>query len=456
VRTLKEQPMPVEVYLVKVGMNMTEGIVEEWCVPDGATVQRGEILYRLETEKVNLDVDAEASGVVKHLVAVGVPRQPGDVIGYIYPPGETVPELAPRAGDGPTTTESPAGTPPTAPTPAALAGPRERILASPAARRRATELGIALDRLRGSGPGGRIVEADVDAAVSATASTPADATHVPTRASPRARRHARELGVELASVAGSGPGGRITGEDVDAAAGNASQRSDDVADQRIPLSSMRRTIARRMHESLTTMAQLTMNMDVTMDDAIRLREQLVEEWSQDGVRPGYTDLVIRAVAKALRRHPEMNARFEADAITRLGAINVGLAVALDEGLIVPVVHGADRLDMRTLAATTARLAAAARDGTLRPDDVTGGTFTVTALGMFGVDSFTPIINAPQAGILGINRIRDEVRFEGSTALRTRVLRLSLSWDHRVLDGAPAARFLGTVRELLEAPYRLLV
>jgi pyruvate dehydrogenase E2 component (dihydrolipoamide acetyltransferase) len=112
--------------------------------------------------------------------------------------------------------------------------------------------------------------------------------------------------------------------------------------------------------------------------------------------------------------------------------------------------------MRTLAATTARLAAAARDGTLRPDDVTGGTFTVTALGMFGVDSFTPIINAPQAGILGINRIRDEVRFEGSTALRTRVLRLSLSWDHRVLDGAPAARFLGTVRELLEAPYRLLV
>jgi pyruvate dehydrogenase E2 component (dihydrolipoamide acetyltransferase) len=193
-----------------------------------------------------------------------------------------------------------------------------------------------------------------------------------------------------------------------------------------------------------------------MDDAVRLRNQLVEEWRDEGLRPTYTDLVIRAVAKALEKHPRMNMVFGETEMTLLGAINVGMAVAMDEGLIVPVVHNANLLGMRALVEETSRLADAARNNSLTIDDLQDGTFTVSALGMFGVDSFTPIINAPQVGILGVNRIRDDVAWEGNTPVKQQRMRLSLTWDHRALDGAPAAQFLGAVRDLLESPFRLLV
>jgi pyruvate dehydrogenase E2 component (dihydrolipoamide acetyltransferase) len=197
-------------------------------------------------------------------------------------------------------------------------------------------------------------------------------------------------------------------------------------------------------------------MDVVMDEAVRLRNQLVAEWQDEGVKPGYTDLVIRAAAKALEKHPEMNATYSDKEIVLLGRVNVGMAVALEEGLIVPVVKNANQLSVRGLAQETSRLAAAARDGKLGIDDLQGGTFTVTALGMFGVDSFTPIINAPQIGILGVNRIREDVAWDGNTPVKQQRMTLSLTWDHRALDGAPAAQFLRTIRDLLEAPYRLLI
>ena len=449
--------MPKEIYLVKVGMNMTEGVVDEWYVPDGGTVTQGELLYGLETEKVNLDVDAEASGVVKHVVAEGVTKEPGDVVGYIFAADETIPADLGAIGGAPAA--QPAVTSPEPATPAATqaAGqtatimPGGRIKSSPAARRLAGELGVDIAQLQGTGPGGRIVEADVR---SGAAAAPRAAP-----SSPIARRLARELGVDLGAVNGTGPGGRITKEDVESAAAPAAATSAAGAaraDQTVPVRAMRRTIAKRMFESLQSSAQLTMDMDVVMDEAIKLREQLVEEWADEGVRPTYNDLVIKAAAKALLQHPIMNAVFAEDAITLVGEINVGMAVALDEGLIVPVVRCADQLAMKDLAIESARLAAAARDGALTPDDLAGGTFTVSGLGMFGVDAFTPIINAPQAGILGVNRIRDDVAWDGSTPVKTRVMRLSLTWDHRVLDGAPAAQFLGTVKTLLEKPFRLLV
>ncbi len=211
-----------------------------------------------------------------------------------------------------------------------------------------------------------------------------------------------------------------------------------------------------MFDSLRGSAQLTMDMDVRVDDAVKLRDQLISEWEADGVRPSYTDLVVKAAAKALRQHPLMNSTFGDNEITLLREIHVGIAVAIDAGLVVPVIRDADALPLRALAIESARLAGAARDGTLGLDDMAGGTFTVTALGMFGVDSFTPILNAPQSGILGVNRIRDDVAWDGDRPIKRKVMRLSLTWDHRVLDGAPAARFLATVRDLLEAPYRLLV
>ena len=458
--------MPNQIYLVKVGMNMTEGIVEEWCIADGDTVEKGDLLYRLETEKVNLDVDAEATGIVKHIVAEGVPMKPGDVVGYIFAPDEAIPDILPRAESprasspadvSPAAGAAAAGASPAdaAPPPTAAAVPMAndgRLFSSPAARRLARELSVEITTVNGTGPGGRIVEADVQAAATARPE-PAKAP----ASSPMARKLARELGVDLNRIQGTGPGGRITKADVEQAAGApAAPEFAPAGDRTIPVRAMRRTIARRMYKSLQTSAQLTMDMDVNMDDAVKLRTQLIDEWEDEALRPTYTDLVIRAAAKALTKHPNMNSVYGETEITLRGDIHVGMAVALEEGLIVPVIRHANQLTMKELVQDSSRLAAAARDGKLTPDDLHDGTFTVSALGMFGVDSFTPIINSPQSGILGVNRIRDGVRWEGATPRKTQEMRLSLTWDHRVLDGAPAAQFLGAVRDLLEAPYRLLV
>ena len=461
--------MPTEVYLVKSGMTMTEGIVEEWYVADGARVETGELLYRMETEKINLDVEAEASGTVKHLVTAGVTKEPGDVVGYIFADGEAIPDdVGADAGAGATGAATGAAssaaneTPmPVAPAPAAaesaaappaVAPAGGRVLSSPAARRLAGELGVDFTQASGTGPGGRIVEADVRVLAAGGAAVMAAA---PPASSPVARKLAREMDVDLATVAGTGPGGRITKEDIERA-GAAGQAPAMVPGTSVRMSSMRKTIARRMHESLQQTAQLTMDMDAWMDDAVKLRKQLIEEWTDDGVRPTYTDLVIRASAKALEKHSLMNSSIDGDSLVTHGSIHVGMAVALPEGLIVPVVKDANRLSMRALCEETSRLAAAARDSKLSVDDLQGGTFTVSALGMFGVDSFTPIINAPQAGILGVNRLRDEVRWEGERPVKAQAMRLSLTWDHRILDGAPAAEFVATVRDLLEAPFRLLI
>ncbi len=472
--------MATEIYLVKVGMTMTEGMVEEWYVPDGGTVKQGELLYRLETEKVNLDVDADASGTVKHGVAVGVTMQPGDVIGHIYAPGEAIPSTAPSATVTATPVATVAASKPAAATAPAAAAAGGRMFSSPAARRLAGEMNVDLGTVRGTGPGGRIVEADVRTAAAnpLAASAPAAAAGP---ASPLAKRLATELGVDLARVAGTGPGGRITKEDVERAAATSATASSATASsaaakpsatvvaavaktapstpaagQRVPVKGIRKAIATRMHDSLCNSAQLTMDMDVNMDDTVKLRTQLIAEWESQNVRPTYTDLVVKAAAKALRSHPLMNSTFGETEISLLSDIHVGVAVAIDAGLVVPVVRNADALQVRELAIESARLAALARDGKLGLDDMAGGTFTVSALGMYGVDSFTPILNAPQSGILGVNRIRDDVAWDGDRPVKRKTMRLSLTWDHRVLDGAPAAQFLGAVRDLLEAPYRLLV
>ena len=399
--------MPAEIYLVKVGMTMHEGTVEEWYVPDGERVEAGALLYRLETEKVNLDVDAETTGIVKHLVAEGTTLEPGDVVGYIYADDETIPDVL------------------------------------PAARRK------------------RDIVAQDDAAVTPKAET----KPVPARsgkrvaASPVARKLASELGIDLATVTGTGPRGRITKEDVQQAgeqAATSSTPAGEPSGESIPLRGMRKTIAERMHASLRDTAQLTMDMEVAMDDAVKLRQGLIAEWESEGIRATYTDLVIVAAARALRHHPAMNAALVGDAISRFEHVHVGIAVALADGLIVPVIKDAGDKPLKQIAVESAGLAQRARDGALSLADVEGGTFTVTSLGMYGVDTFTPILNTPQAGILGVGRIYDGLRWDDDTPRKTAMMRLSLTWDHRVLDGAPAAEFLATVRDYLEAPFRLLV
>ena len=448
--------MPAEIYLLKVGMNMTEGVVEEWYIEDGGSVEAGELLYRLETEKVNMDVDAESSGIVRHLVGEGITLQPGDVVGYIYAAGEVIPDELPRAESAAAVAEATISTSISAARATITTG---RVLSSPVARRLAGELNVSINLLTGTGPGGRINEADVLKAAAQGVSLQQVPSAKPPPSSPMARKLARELDINLETVGGTGPNGRITKDDVEAAAATAPvtvPAGDIRRNSQVPVKGMRKTIASRMLTSLQTMAQLTMDMDVNMDDAVKLRQQLINEWSDRAIKPSYTDLVVRAVAKALENHPRMNATFDENEITLLGSIHVGVAIALEEGLIVPVLKHTNQLTLEQLAAESGRLAVAAREGALGIDDLHGGTFTVSTLGMFGVDAFTPIINSPQVGILGVNRIRDDVAWEGSTPVKRQTMRLSLTWDHRALDGAPAALFLGEVKTLLEAPYRLLV
>lgn len=363
-----------------------------------------------------------------------------------------------------------------------------RILASPNAKRVAAELGVDLAGVTGTGPGGRITSEDVQAsaadtigiprprptAAPAPAPTASPAAPVAAPASAGSDRFvpfaavkaAEHLGIDIAAVVGSGPAGRVTRQDVyahartagvgaprpaAAAAGSSVQPGDQV-----PLTGMRGIIAERMYSSLQESAQLTLFVDVDMDRTTALRTQLKEVGADElGAVPGYTDFVVAAVSRALRRHPIMNAQIEGDHIQVLDAVNVGLAVAVPDGLVVPVVKGSDTLGLLDLAVETSRLAEAARSKSLKLDDMEGGTFSVTALGMFGVDGFTPVINAPNAGILGVGRLRDDVAWDGDTPKRVQRLTLSLTWDHRVLDGAPAAEFAQSVKQYLEQPVRLL-
>jgi len=464
--------MPKEIYLVKVGMSMTEGMVSEWFIPDGGQVKKGDLVYALETEKVNLDVDAEYDGTVKHLVEPGVTLEPGDVVGYIFEGGEDIPDTLTGAASA--AIAEPVSKPESAaPEPAVASAPVAsmdgHIKSSPAARRLARELGVDYTRVAGSGPGGRIVEADVQAASQSGAAVSAAPARIATgaepKASPLAKRLASERSIDLRSVQGTGPGGRIVQSDIENASATGvgsgataarASASGPSAGERVPVKGMRKTIASRMYHSLQESAQLTMDMEVNMEDAVKMRTSLVDEWANEGVKPTYTDIVVKAVAKALQAHPMMNSQFLGAEIELMAVINVGMAVALPEGLVVPVVRNVNQLSIKELARETSRLALAAREGALGLDDYAGGTFTVTALGMYGVDSFTPIINEPQSGIMGVNRIFDGVEWDGEKPVKTKKMNLSLTWDHRAIDGAPAAEYLVEVRNLLQSPYRLLV
>ncbi|MCY3885632.1 MAG: dihydrolipoamide acetyltransferase family protein [Gammaproteobacteria bacterium] len=402
--------MPKEIYLVKVGMTMKEGTVDEWYVADGQSVDVGEDLYRLETEKVNMDVEAEISGTVRHIAEAGSTLEPGDVIGWIYEPAEEIPD------------ELPAGKP-------------NRTIA------------VAEESATSS----------TDSVASQTTSTRRDQKKEKERlfkgatriaASPAARRLAEDLGIELANVEGTGPKGRITREDVEAA-----HKSSAVVQSlnTVPLTGLRGTIARRMSESLRETAQLTMSMEVDMERCIDLRTNLNEQWKDENVRVAYTDLILVATARALNDHPLLNSRIDGNQIVLMESMNIGIAVALEDGLIVPVVQDVGSKILKDVAKEAADLALRARNGSLTVDEVSDGTFTVSSLGMYGVDSFTPILNPPQTGILGVGGIYDGIRWIDDKPIKNRKLKLSLTWDHRVVDGSPAAEFLASIRERLEQP-----
>ncbi|MGH3151377.1 MAG: dihydrolipoamide acetyltransferase family protein [Streptosporangiaceae bacterium] len=472
--------MAVEVLIPKLGLTMETGLIEEWLVEPGAQVKPGDPLLRLATDKVNVEVEAEAAGLFHPAVEPGAELPPGALIGWLLEAGEEPPAAgsppaaaagsqAAGAGSQPAATQTPATAGPQAGAangaPPARTG---RLFASPNARRVARERGIDVARLNGTGPGGRIITADVlDAAATApgvpatTPGVPATTPGVPGQVtSPLVRRDAATAGVDLGGVAGTGAGGKVLRSDVQAAAaaqvpvGGAATAS--APAQVIPLTGMRGVIASRMHASLQEMAQLTLGTEATMDAAMALRAQLKDQWQQAGIPvPTITDLVVRAAALALREHPRLNASVHEGAIHVQPEINVGLAVALEEGLMVPVLKRADQLPLSVLAAESRRLARGARDGRLALAELEGGTFTVSTLGSYGIDFFTPVITPGQVAILGVGRLRDSVRWEDTTPVRTQVLTLSITFDHRAVDGAPAADYLRSVTSRLATPLSLL-
>jgi pyruvate dehydrogenase E2 component (dihydrolipoamide acetyltransferase) len=436
------------------GLTMEEGTVAEWLKQEGDSVRRDEPLLTVEMDKGTVEVPAPASGVVSRiLVPVGTTVAVKTPIAEIETAAGSTSAAAPAAPavPPPSVAVSSSGfTPaPAAPVPAASAvtsngGSGKRAFSSPRARMRARELGVDLAQLRGSGPHGRIVEADVLAA-----SAPSIAQER-VLATPLARRLAQEHGVDIAALQGTGPGGRVTQEDVLGAAAQAGVEQ---------LSRVRRITAERMAASAQTTARVTLFLEADFSEAARFRAQLQPEFARLGVDKLPWDAVIaKAAALALLDHPNVSAQWAPDGhgLRHPDGAHVGVAVALEpEGLVVPVLRDAHSRSLRELAADLLTLADRARAGRLSPAEMQGGTFTITNLGAYRVDGFTPIINPPETAILGVGRIADKAVVVGGRVESRTMCTLSLSFDHRVVDGAPAAAFLARLAELLERPYALL-
>ena len=392
--------MAVEVVMPKFGLTMQEGTIQRWFKAEGERINKGEPLFEVETEKVLYDVEAPASGcVAKLLFAVEAVVPCAAVVAVIAVDGEDAAAIAHAYRGGPRT---------------APAGSRTASPAAPPASTAVRETSISPTR-------------------SASATVPV---------TPAARKLATDHGIDLATLQGTGPGGRITREDVDAviAHGIACPPTGSAS----TLRGMRKSIAERMLKSVQTTAQLTICTEADATALVARRERLAA-----GFPLTYTDLLIAAVAAALRKHPHLNATASADAVQEHDSIDIGVAVALEDGLIAPIIRAADKRSLRAIAEESRQLAERARRGTLGVDEVTGGTFTITNLGMYGIDGFTPILQTPQVAILGIGRIVEKPVVHAGQIVPRAMMTLSLTFDHRVVDGAPAAVFLRQVVDNLQ-------
>ena len=450
--------MAWEIVLPQWGMEMQDGTIVRWLKQEGDTVAEGEPIVEVETAKLQTELESTASGILSRIVAQEGQIVPiRGVLCVIAEPGE---ELEPLAG--PAASARAASAAPAAQAAPAANGARANgvsVQVVPAARRLARERGVDLSQVGGSGPSGRILLADVEAALQAPAAAEPTEGRVPVV--PAARRLARENNIDLAMVTGSGPQGRILIEDVEAAIAAQSAPAaapGAAAGGVVPLTGIRGAVARRMLQSIQTTAQVTLTTEAIVTEAMQLRRGLSRHHAEEaGGGIGPLPVVVKATAEALKRHPRMNAIETTSAggeaqVQLLAEINIGLAVALDEGLVTPVIRGADGKSLAQLAAENRDLAARTRDGRTRPEEITGGTFTITNLGANEVDGFTPIINPPQVGILGVGRVVEKPIIANGEIAKGETMYLSFTFDHRVIDGSPAAEFLQTVKRLLEDPW----
>ncbi len=398
---------------------MTEGVIAKWHKKVGDSVKPGDLLAEIETDKATMEFEAPVGGVLLYIgasenkpIPIGEPiaiigKADEDISGLLRK-GESTPVAEPKV-DAQRASEPPV----VSAAPGVTAGPvvpvaEPRLKASPLARSMAREAGIDLHQLQGTGEGGRIIRRDVEAYLSRAAETKKPSFPVQPSAAPY---------------------------------------------QEVPLSQMRKTIARRLTASMQEAPHFYLTRSICMEAAATWREKLN---SLSSVKISFNDLIIKAVAIALRRHPYLNAAWMGDHIRLYQEVHVGFAVAVEEGLIVPVIRHADRKGLSEIAAETATLAQKARERKLSPEEYTGSTFSLSNLGMFGIEEFTAVINPPEAGILAVGAIQPVPVARGDKVEIERRMRVTLSCDHRVVDGATGAAFLGTLTELLEEPVRLLL
>jgi pyruvate dehydrogenase E2 component (dihydrolipoamide acetyltransferase) len=420
--------MSSQVTLPRLGQGMESGTIVRWLKSEGDRVEKGEPLYELDTEKVTQEVEADASGVLLRILAKeGEEIDVGKAVAVIGEEGEEVPEAEaepkPEAeAEDPTEVTEREGQEEGSPAPS-RDEERERGREAAEEEKPPSNGAVAAD-------GGRV------------------------KASPLARRIARERGIELSAISGTGPEGRIVAEDVERAekapAPAAAPSFPPGEVESIPLTGMRKTIARRMTEAWEAPAfQIAMTADMTA--AIRLREKLVERMAEGDAKPTYSDILAKVCAVALMSHRAVNALFDGDEIQIQPTANVGFAVAVPDGLVVPVLRSAETKRIPQLAAERAEVVGRIRDGKLRQEDLEGGTFTISNLGMYGVQRFVAVLNPPQAAILAVGAIEERaVVTEGELAARP-VMELTLTCDHRSVDGATASDFLRTVKQFLEEP-----
>jgi pyruvate dehydrogenase E2 component (dihydrolipoamide acetyltransferase) len=419
--------MANEVKLPRLGQGMEAGTIVKWLKSEGDRVEKGEPLYELDTDKVTQEVEAEASGVLLKIAVAEGEVPVGQTIAVIGEEGEAVPEVdgAGAAREVEERAEE-EGSPGAAREPerdrgreaSAEAGEQETEIKQPVAQR----------------DGGRV------------------------KASPLARRIARERGIDLAALSGTGPEGRIVAEDVERA---GAQPPSPAAPAPVPgeveveqLSSLRRTIARRLTEAWQAPAfQISMSADMTRSTELHAR--LVELAGDEGPKPTLTDILTKACAAALMRHRAVNARFGGDSIERYPSADIGLAVAIPDGLVVPVIRGCDRLTIAELATARVDLVDRARGGKLRQEDLEGGTFTISNLGMYGVEQFVAVLNPPQAAILAVGAVEERPAARDGELVVRPLMTMTLTCDHRALDGATASDFLRTTKSFLEEPGLML-
>lgn len=436
--------MAIHVTMPKWGLTMKEGKVTKWFKKEGDSVQKGEALFEVETEKITNRVESPGSGTLYQIVVpAGTTVPVGTILALLAEPGEQ-PERIKGLQVGEAAQEAAASVARPVKGQPQKGKDKKFVPASPAARRLAQTLGIDLSLVPGTGPQGRVTEADVTGYH--------EKGPPPPRITPLAEEMARQSGLDISRVTGTGEGGKITKEDVELALEALAREEKAKPVRSIPFSGMRLSVAANMHASLQNTAQLTMFTEVDVTGMVDFLNLVREEYKKDeAVRVSYNDVVVLAASRVLKRFPIMNSTLVGDEILLHNAVNMGIAVALQDGLIVPVLRDADRKDLLEIAKEVRDLALKARMGTLNVDEVTGGTFTITNLSMFEVDGFTPILRPPETGILGVGRIIEKPAVhDGGIAIRMMMF-LSLTFDHRVVDGAPAAEFLQTVARYLRQP-----